>query len=104
MNRITLAAFAADKNSSLLYVPDDVVTDFLAGLELEIDSSRIVHDVRRVGSVEAFDTEEKPGNAAFQKSESNIWEFFQNAVENDRSERNHLTERVRNGVYGGIGI
>src|SRR5688572_24082396 len=78
-----LTAFAADKNTSLLDVPDDVVTDFLAGFEREVAASRIVHDVCRIGAVEAFDTEEKPGNAAFQKTESNIWKLFQNAIENN---------------------
>jgi hypothetical protein len=49
-----LATFTADKNTTLLYVPNDVVTDFLAGFELEVAAFRIVHDVRSIGAVEAF--------------------------------------------------
>ena len=57
-----------------------------------------------VGTVKPFQAEKKPGDAAFEKAEANLRESLQDAVEDQRRQRDHLSQRMADGVHRCIRI
>src|SRR5690242_21865273 len=98
-----LLTLAADENAAIIDMPNNVVDNFFALLELQETAARVVLHVAFPGAGEALHAGQKPGSTGSHETDTQARKSVEDAVKDNPAETNHLAHGMAESVRHSIG-